>query len=997
LKEKRRLLKRSRGEKVPTGGGGRRTDRSRKLSQRFKSPAAKFKVVPISSQEQRFRTYIEEANDLIFTLDTSGKITSANRATYEITGYTAGELLGRMAIDFVAHETQDRVRKALRRVTSGERLERVEAEIISKEGRRICLEIRGRLIREGKRRVGTFYIARNITKRKQVEEKLNALHRHALRLSTANSIDEIVNWTLDAMEFTLGFDEADFCTVEDRLVNVRGSRGMSVSPSEWPVDGPGLVVKAVRTKKTLRVPDTRKEKDFVDARSLTEKRELPSMLSELTVPVIGDGEVVAVLNVENRRPNAFTEEDQRLLETLAMHVASALSRLEQTEKREKLVAAVQESENRYRTLFESAGDAIFISHVGGRFLEVNRAACERLGYSREELLQMSPKDIDSPEYASRVAQRVEELRKVGHAFLETAQIRRDRTIIPVELSSRIIEYKGKPAVLSVARDVTERKQAEKALMESEAQYKSLFHDSPIPFWLEDHSELKKYLDDLRSSGITDFGAYLKSHPETAMELASKVKVLDVNKAALAIHEASNRQELQEGLPRFFTEETRDSFARQLIAMAEGATRYESEYAIITSLGKKKRVHFTWSVPPGYERSLSKVFASQIDITERKEMEDELSRYSSQLEELVFERTRKLQESERKYRSVVENIPDVVWTADREGNTVFVSPNVERVYGYTPEEIYRRDYGLWFQRVHPDDIERLREAYQTLFKRNEALDAEYRFQKKDGEWVWLHDRATMTYEKDGAQYTDGVTSDITDRKQIEEKLHKAERLAGIGELAAMVGHDLRNPLTGIASAAYYLKVKLGSEIDGRAKQMLDLIEQGIEHSNEIISDLLDYSREVRLEPSQISVRSIMAQALAQVKIPRRVDVVDSTKDEPSIMADSQKIKRVFVNLIENAIDAMPKGGTLAIASTEIDDSLRISFTDTGAGIPGETMKKMWRPLFTTKAKGIGLGLPICKRFVEAHGGTIALESEAGKGTTVTVTLPLTGSQKEVKQN
>jgi PAS domain S-box-containing protein len=130
-------------------------------------------------------------------------------------------------------------------------------------------------------------------------------------------------------------------------------------------------------------------------------------------------------------------------------------------ERKKADDALRESENRYRTLFDSTNDAIFIHDMGGKFLEVNQVACEHLGYSREELLQMTPTDINSKEYAATLPQRIEELRKLGHSFSEIAQVRRDGTIIQTELSSRIVDYKGKAAVLSIARDITERKQVER--------------------------------------------------------------------------------------------------------------------------------------------------------------------------------------------------------------------------------------------------------------------------------------------------------------------------------------------------------------------------------------------------------------------------------------------------------------------------------------------------------------------------------------------------------
>jgi PAS domain S-box-containing protein len=519
-----------------------------------------------------------------------------------------------------------------------------------------------------------------------------------------------------------------------------------------------------------------------------------------------------------------------------------------------------------------------------------------------------------------------------------------------------------------------------------------------------------------------------------------------------------------------------------------------------------------------------------DVTERKRMQEELERYSKHLEELVAERTKELRESEEKYRSLVENIPDVAWTTDRDGRTVFVSPNVIKVSGRTPEEIYAAGGTLWLERMHPDDKERVKEAYEALFARNEPYDVEYRIQRKDGEWVWFHDRSVATYEKDGQQYADGLLSDttgrkraeqlveegmlrlreseakfrglydsirdgilandvsgriyecnrafenmvgysldelrkmkwqditpkhyleleegivreqmlergfsgyvekeyirkdgskvpvevaasivrgtggkpdmiwciirdMTERKQMQDALLRAERLAAIGELAAMVGHDLRNPLTGIGGATYYLRMKLGSRIEGKEKEMFNLIERDIEHADNIVNDLLEYSKELRLELTETTAKSITRDSLILARVPKRIRVVDSTEDEPRITLDAEKMKRVFVNLIRNAVDAMPEGGTLTITSSKSNGKLQISFNDTGVGMSAETMGELWNPLFTTKARGIGLGLPIAKRMVEAHGGSISVESKVGKGATFTVMLPITRNWEEVRK-
>jgi signal transduction histidine kinase len=215
----------------------------------------------------------------------------------------------------------------------------------------------------------------------------------------------------------------------------------------------------------------------------------------------------------------------------------------------------------------------------------------------------------------------------------------------------------------------------------------------------------------------------------------------------------------------------------------------------------------------------------------------------------------------------------------------------------------------------------------------------------------------------------------------------ERVNTIGELAAMIGHDLRNPLTGISSATYYLKRKYGSLMDEKGRDMLEVIEKDINYSNKIISDLLEYSRSITLDLKEMNPKSAVAEALSHVDFPKNVHLIDLTKSTPAIKIDVDKMTRVFINLIKNAIDAMPNGGKLTITSEKMNDKVKIAFADTGLGISEENLKKLFGPLFTTKAKGMGLGLAICKRIVEAHGGRISVESVINKGTTFTTTIPI----------
>jgi signal transduction histidine kinase len=225
-------------------------------------------------------------------------------------------------------------------------------------------------------------------------------------------------------------------------------------------------------------------------------------------------------------------------------------------------------------------------------------------------------------------------------------------------------------------------------------------------------------------------------------------------------------------------------------------------------------------------------------------------------------------------------------------------------------------------------------------------------------------------------------------EAQAKLIKNERLAAIGQLAGMVGHDLRNPLTGIGGAAYYLRANSSPKLGKKSGQMLAIIEENVQRSNKIISDLLEYSREIKLEFSKTNPKLVLKGALSLVKIPRNVQVKDLTRDTPGIRVDVEKMTRVFINIIKNAFDAMAKGGTLTIRSKKSNDNVEFSFTDTGQGMTKCVLDKLWSPLFTTKAKGMGFGLPICKRMVEAHKGKISVKSAIAKGSKFTITLPIT---------
>ncbi|MDP2917076.1 MAG: ATP-binding protein [Dehalococcoidia bacterium] len=248
-----------------------------------------------------------------------------------------------------------------------------------------------------------------------------------------------------------------------------------------------------------------------------------------------------------------------------------------------------------------------------------------------------------------------------------------------------------------------------------------------------------------------------------------------------------------------------------------------------------------------------------------------------------------------------------------------------------------------------------------------------------------------------QLEDMVEKRTRDLEQTQEKLIRSERLAAVGELASGVGHELRNPLNVIRNCAYLLNMSLDGKLDEEAMSTLGLLDHQVDVMNRIVTDLLDFTRVSPPSPSKLDLNMLVKDSLSWISVPGNVIVKTSLDTaSPEIYVDGEQVGRAFANIISNAIQAMNDGGELRI-STGADGKGDVfaSFEDTGCGIPEENMKKIFEPLFTTKPKGIGLGLAITRRLVSQNDGTIEIKSQVGKGTTFTLRLPR--QRREAKLN
>jgi signal transduction histidine kinase len=230
--------------------------------------------------------------------------------------------------------------------------------------------------------------------------------------------------------------------------------------------------------------------------------------------------------------------------------------------------------------------------------------------------------------------------------------------------------------------------------------------------------------------------------------------------------------------------------------------------------------------------------------------------------------------------------------------------------------------------------------------------------------------------------------------VEEKtaqLRDKERLAAIGQTAGMVGHDLRNPLQTLSGEAYLAKIEVQSLPESEQKknllESLGTFQEQIIYMNKIISDLQDFVKPIKADKADVNLEKLLTNMVASIDIPQSIEVHTMFENLPLVSADMELLKRLFTNLLINAIQAMPNGGTIWVEGKTHDGKARVIIRDTGVGIPDAIKPRIFNPLFTTKARGQGFGLAVCKRVAEAHDGTIFFESRERQGTTFIVELPI----------
>jgi PAS domain S-box-containing protein len=894
----------------------------------------------LREKEQLLQSVVDNSHDCILIIDDKSRIVYANDEATRLSGYSKKEIVGR---DF--RKSLDEKSKAIveDRYIRRQRRENVPSQykfkIVRKDGEKRDVEIKSTVIRD--RRGKTCSLAQLLDisegkriedERKRFEERLSALNMYGQSLNRAKNMEEVYKLTLDAMEKTLGFEFADIFIVNGKMLSLAVHRGYSKHLSlRLPLDGEkGITVRAARLGKPVYVSDVRKEKAYV--------RGGEGILSDLAVPIKIGNKVLGVLNVENKRLAAFDENDKGLLETLASHAAIAITNL----KRQERLSALNEY-----------GKKLNMAETIEEVYKLTLDAMEKtLGFEYASFFIIEGKILHLTahrKYPKKLKVNLP-LNEVKGVTVRAVKTGKPVYVPDVRKEDAYVKAGVKGMLSELAVPI---KIGNKVLGVLNVECKRL-----AAFDKED----KKLLEILASHAATAIGDLNR---QEKLKIISK-KLTNLMKSSTKIMNAKDMRKrlktIAEATLKFGWRRVvislRDENLEGIELVTAGLTKEETRL-----LQERKAPGHVWRerLGPKFERFKINGFYYLLwsDPWIRENVHgvppgtslDEATTYAGVPSRLSMKEVVDWHPQDMLYAPLRTHEGRIVGILSMDDPVDGRKPTRESL---TPLELFLHQAAITIENAQL--IASLREARKQL-------------------------------EEYAGQLEQKVEERTCELKKSQEQLLKAQRLAVIGELAGMVGHDLRNPLTSISGAEYYLKKRLGSKVDNKIKEMLTLIEGNIAYSNKIINDLLDYSREIELELTESNFRSIVKEVLSLVEIPKNVRIMNLTKNEPKINVDVGKIKRVFVNIIKNAVEAMPKGGTLTIKSRKLDGNLEIVFSDTGSGMSKTTLEKLWTPLFTTKAKGMGFGLPVCKRFIEAHGGSISAKSIPKKGTTFTVILPI----------
>ena len=640
---------------------------------------------------------------------------------------------------------------------------------------------------------------------------------------------------------------------------------------------------------------------------------------------------------------------------------SALGLFNADGERKLAEEAMRESEERFSGAFEHAPIGVALVSPEGRWLKVNRALCEVVGYSEAELLVSTFQDITHPEDLESDLEQVRRMiaGEIRTYHIEKRYIHRGGHFVTVLLNvSLVYDDQGRPRYfISQIQDITERKRSE-----VELRWKT---------------------------------AFLEANVNSTMD-----GMLVVDQQGKKLLQNQRMNELWK-IPKDIADDVDDKGQLQWVT---GMAKFPAQFI--------EKVTYLYSHP-------AETSHDEIELNDGRF----LDRYSSPVVgedgkyygriwtfREVTDRKRAeaaLQESNDKFQQLVDNITDTFWIRSPDLSKVhYVSPAFERIWGRSVDFLYENPH-LWVDFIFPEDRERVKNAFAELQTSAPSLDIEYRIMRPDGEIRWVHVRGSQVRDtSDKLIRHIGIVTDITERKRVEDQLFHSQKMETVGKMAGGIAHEFNSILTAIIGQSELLLGKLpptsplvenAAEVTKAAVRAATLTRQ-----------LLAYGRKQLLQPESLNLNQLLARMEGMIQPIVGGHVVTQIIPAPGLMAvkaDAGQIEQVIMNIAMNASDAMPNGGklTLKTANVALDqeyvshfpefgvkagDYVMLAITDTGTGMSAKVKSHVFDPFFSTKAvgQGTGLGMSTCYGIIKQSGGHISVYSEPGSGTTFKIYLP-----------
>jgi PAS domain S-box-containing protein len=641
------------------------------------------------------------------------------------------------------------------------------------------------------------------------------------------------------------------------------------------------------------------------------------------------------------------------------------------------------------------------------------------------------------------------------------------------------------------------------IIQSENRYRNLFEYSAVPIWEEDFSKVKQYFNRLSDSGVKEFRTYFETHPAEIKRMASLIKVTDVNQKSILFFNVDRKEDLITNLLFYFDDDSLNVFREEIIALANGATHFESEIQIRTLTGGRRYLVMHLSVLPGFKNSLSKVLVSFIDITERNLMEQALReseekfkiiatntldhiliqdsklRYISVInpqlgltEEEMIGKTDKdfLTRSEAEYltkikksvletgkteflvtpltdkegnieyfegyyipkfnhnneidgiigyfrniteqkriedallkheatlRGILDATKESIWLFNNEGEIVLGNKTaIERFGNFADEVIGKRLNELLPEELARSQMTHLRET----FKSGKPLE----FEDDLDNIKFFHSFYPVYDEKGHVNYVAAYDRDITEKKHAEEQLKKnADSLRELNatkdKFFGIIAHDLRNPFSSLLGASEILSNNVRQYDIDSIETFSRLSYDAAKSCYALLENLLEWSRaqtgNLKFNPRKVNITEIIEENLSVLKTfaaNKKITLYSKVSEDIFSLADRDMLKAILRNLLNNALKFTCLNGEVFVNAIEEKNHIIISVKDNGIGIPKKDIDKLFRidikytKVGTNEERGTGLGLLLCKEFVEQHGGKIWVESDEGEGSEFKFTIPL----------